>query len=91
MSKTTINLTKEEVRWLDFASYLNRYKHLESINYHAEYIVLQAKRYGTDEQIAVANELLAMQLKAGYLKDEINARRKALSAELEPLYAGLYA
>ena len=91
MHTPTINLSKEEVIALPLDGYLSRYVRQENINAHSENVVLQAKRYGNDEQIKEAITLLDEHLKTGYLTDDLHARRKLLNAELAPFYKDLYA
>lgn len=55
---------------------------LENINAHSEWTVLQALRYGTEEDIRESREILHGHLLAGELTPELSRRRHALNRKL---------
>lgn len=76
------NATQREVQSMPQDVFLAIYAHQEDINAHSENLLLQAKRFGTPEQVTKAEEILKLHMKKGYLDGKLHNRSRELSRTL---------
>ncbi|WMC11768.1 hypothetical protein PU634_05215 [Oceanimonas pelagia] len=79
----TWNASTESVRELDDEQFAAALAELEADNLRSEAVLLLARRKGTDEQIAEAEQILQEYNDAGHASAELIARRDALRNAIE--------
>lgn len=76
------NNTQKEVQAMPQDAYLALYAYQADINAHSENLLLQARRFGTPEQVTEAEEILKRHMKKGYLDSQLNNRCRDLRRAL---------
>lgn len=76
------NATQKEVQSMPQDVFLAIYAYQEDINAHSENLLLQAKRFGTPDQIAEAEEILKLHMKIGYIDGKLKNRCRDMSRAL---------
>ena len=69
----------KEIKAMSDAEFNKHHDYLEDINMHPHNVILTAKRYGNDKQVARAETLLRRHMKQGHLSSGIAKGRKMLS------------
>lgn len=78
------NTPPDEVRAMPESSFQAIYARQEAINAHSENVLLQAKRFGTPQQVAEAEAILRQHERRGYLDPDLYGRREQLRLQLDP-------
>jgi hypothetical protein len=73
----------EEVKAMEEKQYQKAYNALVDKNYHSQSVILVAKRKGTPQDVAEAENILAEHIAAGELTKDLQTRRYALESRLE--------